>query len=386
MTFLFILSCLLVISSRGYADVASKKVYSKGPKEIIAQSNEKINQLMYELESGKVPGNLNEDVFLHQGDNKIPQEAEKSAKGSFENRDREAKIYRIKELLPGLLPVLPIDPYIPEDFGIVSADAEPNLLKGIYWGVPDEVQAYLQKSGQNINPIFRIQLSNQVSQNGPETFIGDKTVEKELNLKTDTLVKMRKALWGRYPVLILETTDSKGTTAYNAWVGLNSPSGMTLEISLILPANSKQSTERSLKIWNAFLNNTKELPPDFSSNAFHEYTGKGYTMFSVDEARLKVFAQKRISDGKVLIVAIPANANTSFAYEGASEALSKSSTNEGKSIVKVQGRVIYAKEKTSLVIETSIVVYLREVDDFTINYDALKDNKRITVVLNNKVQ
>lgn len=290
----------------------------------------------------------------------------------------DPKVQRIKRLIPSRSVVLPIDPALPDDFQAESESKADHLLDGIYWGTPQALNKFFINHSDITDMIIRVKLSPEVVQEGPETFVGEKSLDKELKFSRQTEVNVRKVLWGRFPVLVVDTRDKNGVVAYNAWVGLNVPEGWTLRFTLMMPKDTLEVPDRLLSQWNDFLDNTKELPQKSYYQALNENMQEGYTIFGVDNARVKTIAQRRMGDNKLLIVVSPLNDQTKFKLQRYLESFLDS--NEHKPIVKVYGQIDYKDEETTLEIKSVVDVLVKDVQEFSVDYKLLQKDPHLSVI------
>ncbi|NGX44776.1 MAG: hypothetical protein K1060chlam3_00951, partial [Candidatus Anoxychlamydiales bacterium] len=195
---------------------------------------------------------------------------------------------RIIELFPNTWLDCPgIEPAIPSDYIMKFADYDFYML----WGKKEDLEIISKsKKGHDFpinSPVFNIALSETIIQTGPTSFSKENYSKEEIKelkkLELTDFVK-HKTTWGDYPVLTITLKKTSGEKAYLAWIGLNSE-GHVWEVNLISPLNKEKE---NAKLWNEFINNTKQLPEPEYFIARGMDMRDGYTNYKIATASMKV--------------------------------------------------------------------------------------------------
>ncbi|MBS0637682.1 MAG: hypothetical protein JSS12_09230, partial [Verrucomicrobia bacterium] len=141
------------------------------------------------------------------------------------------KPLRIRELIPECWVVYPaIEPALPSDY--VLADA---FTHG-YWGTKEDI-AICETAIEKIQSELISFRHSDAVQTGPNTFSIEKDLEQSFLQLGVRELKVKKLSWGKYPVLAIEGLRPNNTRMRAAWVGLNSPDGLTMFMLLHQPKN-----------------------------------------------------------------------------------------------------------------------------------------------------
>jgi hypothetical protein len=169
---------------------------------------------------------------------------------------------RIYSLLPEDCMTYPkIEPAIPENFVKAAVPKFLNNGNGILWGEKEDLISYVtQNDSMRKNPIFILIEITDVTQSGPDSFIGmEAFIEKLKRLGAHNLIT-KNAMWGKYPLRVFEGNFKNGAPFLCTLVGLNS-SGHLL-MAMIFdpdPKSIPDSFNKTKTMWDNFISNTKEL-------------------------------------------------------------------------------------------------------------------------------
>lgn len=288
---------------------------------------------------------------------------------------QEDKATRIMNLLPAVVDMPGIDPAIPENFVAMSPNGRPNINDWVYWGPKEVLEEYFKDPKSLKQPILQVKLSTETFQNGPDTFFGEEELAKMPG------VKIKKLMWGNtYPVMPVnvELGEEK---AFLAWMGLNSPNGYALMFGLTYPMEKGHPNEEDLSLWNRFLEETTILPPYEFFKAHGQDLQEGYTIVTLNGTEQKIVAEKRNRDGLLRIVAMPHKGDSKLSIKRVDQCLMGSEWKYGEPLAKVKG-TLTAKNPNlygTVVLDTTMSILIRPVDEFSIPDNELKTNPQVVV-------
>lgn len=269
---------------------------------------------------------------------------------------------RILELLPGLLKPLAVEPAIPADFVAMSKSGEINLYDWVYWGPKDVLKEYFANPESLKVPILSVKLSGNVAQVGPSAFSDDQTL-KMMQQQNPKNFSFTSTQWGDYPVRVVKT-EMQGQALNIAWVGLNDPeSGWTLMFNLVHAKNIP--SKEDLEFWDNFISKTQPLKDGDFFKAQGQDFKDGYTLVNVGGVKLKMVAEKRISDGMMQVVVTPESPNTQFRYRDMSTGLMGCTWKQGEPVVKVYGEIEMKDGNATNIINHTTSIFYKSVNEFT---------------------
>lgn len=293
--------------------------------------------------------------------------------GSFGYAEESDKELRITELLPGLLNPLAVEPALPKDFIALSPDQEqPDLHKGVFWGPKETLTAYFKDPASLERAIIAVKLSEK----------GEESLEK-MGIKN---FSEKFLSWGPYPVysMHMDFADQfheslQQTKEYSAWIGLNTREGWTLHARLVYPQKLGHPALQDLEIWNNFLEKTKPLSERQAYKARGQDLKLGSTTVTVDGAKVVVIAERRSSDDKLQIVAIPLDENVDFQVKGAVQGLMGATWHHGDPVAKVAATIIKKDTENHLVMDMVVSVLIKPVSKFSLDAKEMKRKEGICV-------
>lgn len=285
-----------------------------------------------------------------------------------EDKFPETPSPEVMYLFPEFLIIPAIEPALPAKYK--AAHSRDPFDPRVYWGTGNGLNTYLL-TGFPIKdcPVFSV----RISENTLQCELNEAGVRKLIDEKFPALglknIGTRFLNWGQYPVVAMENRfDSM--VVYSAWVGLNEPTGETLLINYLFPNGRGHPTAKEIKIWETFLNETKELPPQYYYITKGQDLHPGYTVVNLGPASFRVIAEVRKRDRAPLIAVEPLNENTMFTFKDMQEGAMGGEWNAGATAIKVTGTVT---ARNYIFDETSTVM-VKEVDEFTVEPEALKKN------------
>lgn len=166
---------------------------------------------------------------------------------------------RIKKLLPINIPSpLNIEPAIPANFVALSPSGKLDINEWTFWGPEDVVNIYLKNAHDLSKPIIGLKIGT-ITQKEIENPNRAEFIKNLANLGVSNFrdVSVR---WGNYPVYAV-AGDVADQSIFIAWVGLNDPEGRTIKFQLLYPEKNRRPGPEDAKLWEDFLNNTKEIKP-----------------------------------------------------------------------------------------------------------------------------
>lgn len=272
----------------------------------------------------------------------------------------------ILELLPNLLCPLAVDPGIPADFVALSPNGILDPYDFIYWGPKNVLKAYFKDPSSLKVPLIRVKLSACVTQTGPNSF--HKSFLEYLNKLKQEDPKGFASIetqWGDYPVIAIRTI-TEGQLNFTACVGLNDPeAGWTLVFDLVYPDKKGHPTKKDRQLWESLLTKTTQLQDGDYFKAYGQDLQEGYTLVNVGGAKLKMFAEKRQSDGTLQVVVIPENSNVEFHYVDMMECAMGAKWKQGEPMVKVYGEIMFNDNNLKATTNYVTSIFFKTVPDFS---------------------
>ena len=290
---------------------------------------------------------------------------------------------RVNQLLPNLVSVPAVEFALPSHYEYVSlAELEKDsssLDCGVYfWGPKKVIQKAFKnwdgKTDFKLNPevpILSVEVSYDLAQLDADTFQGEEELKDIPNLTYE------KFKWGNYPVLAIDYQDY-GYSINAAYVGLNHSSSV-LKITLHSPKGSEKT---GLDFWNHFLKQTKPLGLLEAARSKGQDMQEGITTVKLADCYLKVFAERRVSDHKLKVMAVPCSDGISFDAQSILQ-LNASETNlnsifDGE-LVKIKGalKTEGPSVKHQITSDQSINVMVKEVSKFSLDPSSKKSKAEL---------
>jgi hypothetical protein len=294
----------------------------------------------------------------------------------FASEGEEPTPLRIQELIPGSWVEYPaIDPAIPEDFVMRQMDDG----MGIVWGSETDLDLMDEDEAKSFSKgIFVLKHSTE-RQTGPSSFsFKKKELIQEMNKIGYKVVNARITKWGDYPVFNYEGISTTGDILRTLWVGLNSPERKVLSISLISTSNRN----RDEKLWNKFVNDTKELTgKDYLLSRGVEMND-GCTTYTCSIAAVEAKVEKRSGDRKLAIMVKPLNDKTTFTVQKTEQSIMAGPWRHADHTTKIYGTLTYEDGNYKNVYSAVIMVFNKSVNDFSFSLDKF-DHGNTTVILTN---
>jgi hypothetical protein len=193
---------------------------------------------------------------------------------SHADEEKSKKAYeRINELLPDCISPPLVNFAIPTNFHSygLTAEAEPQLSYGLLWTTEAVAKEYWKSAAdrsstipQLSNGAFMAVFSLDVAQTGEKTFsdkegdVTDKKIESALKKIGIEKTKIRRVMWGTYPVISITGVGKATRQPFAmAWVGMNS-STFVLRISYVFSEDSSKH-ERDMLVWKQFIDKTAPI-------------------------------------------------------------------------------------------------------------------------------
>lgn len=279
---------------------------------------------------------------------------------------------RIKELLPSLVKSLAVEPAVPADFVEATPEGSVSLYDWTYWGPKDVLEKFFKNPDSLDVPLLRVKLSGNVAQTGADSFSDEDSFMKikEMNPSAFSMVKTK---WGSYPVRAIQT-EIEGHKLAMAWVGLNDPeSGWVLMFNLVYPNKEGRPNKEDLKLWDDFISKTEPLSGRDFIKAHGQDLQDGYTILNVGGVKLKLTAEKRKKDNLMQVVVIPESSNTKFNYRDMDEGLMGLDWRQGEPLLKVYGEIESVDGNATNIINYTVSIFYKSVDEFSVNKEDAKD-------------
>lgn len=275
-----------------------------------------------------------------------------------------SELPRICALIPDTWVEFPaIAPAIPADYIMMRYD---NLMS-IAWGAKEDLDGYKMEEAQNPpnRAIFLLNHSTE-QQTGPNSFsFTKKSFIQEMQKAGVKVTRARNARWGEYPLFIYEGNGPRGQCLRSIWVGLNSPDGWVLHISMI-PTKNRMEDE---KLWNRFVEDTKTLSGAEYFQAYGSDMKDGMTTHWCAKAAVKAQAERRSKDKKLAIKVIPLNEYTTFQVHKSLQTIMSGGWRNGDPVTKIYGTMTYKSDQYNNQINAVVNVFTKEVSEFSFEPD-----------------
>lgn len=275
-------------------------------------------------------------------------------------------------LLPdNLLATVAIAPALPNDFIAMSPNGRLDAYEWTYWGPKEVLESYFKNEDSLTQSIIRVKLGTttqrEIENPNREEWIA---CLQQGGFEGFKDIRVR---WGSYPIYAISAKSSE-EVLFVAWVGLNDPGDWTMKCQLVYPTSRYKPTISDVKLWENFLSKTEQLTGKLYMKAHGQNMEEGYTVVDLGKAKLKVEAERRKSDNKLQLAMIPLEENVSFEFHEASQG-----SWENEPIVKVQGTLTKREGQSTLIIDHHILVLVKEVQEFSINKEAVDSNAHMIV-------
>lgn len=279
---------------------------------------------------------------------------------------------RILSLLPSLSSPLAVEPGIPDDFIALSPQGTLHPYEWIYWGPRNVLKAYFENPASLKVPILRVKLSANTAQIGPHAFSDAKSLEL-LQKKDPYGFASIETQWGDYPILAIRTLV-ENRLIFLAWVGLNDPqAGWTLMFNLVYPDEDGHPNKEDRQLWERLIMSTTQLQDANYFKACGQDLQEGCTHVNAGGAKLKMLAEKRLSDGQIQVVVIPENPKVTFHYIDMTECLMGAKWRYGEPMVKVNGEVRFKEEHFESTTNCITSIFFKTVPEFSLKSEDEKN-------------
>ncbi|MCE5293226.1 MAG: hypothetical protein LLF94_01255 [Chlamydiales bacterium] len=284
----------------------------------------------------------------------------------------EQKPLRIQELIPESWMEFPaIEPAIPSTY--VLAEVEGYAI----WALKEDV-ANIEKGDEDLvkSTVIILRHSDGLKQTGPHSFSNVKELKQSFKKKGMKNLKTKKLSWGSYPVLAIEGIGPDGTIMKAAWVGLNTEGGLVMFMRACFPKNKDKNS-----VWGNFISSTKQLPePDFFRAKGMDMQD-GYTIYTYATAKVKVTAEKRTSDGLLVLMFEPLSSKTTYKFESTKEKLLDTNWKNKEPCLKIGGRLTQVEGYYGTLISDMVLTVLpKEVTEFSFDIDQEKHPTNTVIV------
>ena len=281
-----------------------------------------------------------------------------SAKAASEND------FRIQGLLPNLLIPLAVEPAVPDNFVALSPNGSPDLFEWVYWAPKGTSAKVLKDPTLLKGPILKVQLSANVIQTGSDSFSSENDLEILKNHAPEDFACIRTR-WGNYPVIAVRTR-MLDKVIFLAWVGLNDPQdGWTLLFNMVYPDTTGHPNKNDEDFWQNFIMNTTQLEEGDYFKALGQDLQDGYTVVKSAGAKVKMLAEKRVSDNTVRVLVIPESPHTTYQYSDMTEGRMGAQWRFGEPLVKVYGDILVEDKNFKCTINHNTSIFYKTVQEFS---------------------
>ncbi len=282
------------------------------------------------------------------------------------------KTPRILELIPESWIEYPaVEPALPPNYTMRIFDE----MDCILWGTKDDLSVFEDPESNIKSEVIALTHSWSVIQTSPTSLSIEKMLNQVVQQSGMRYVKTEKYMWGKYPVFAIDGIGPGGMEVHIAWVGLNSPQGMTMQMCLFLP----KSKNGACPVWKTLLRKTKALSEAEFFRAMGMDMQDGYTLYRSGPASVKVTAEKRISDNLLAVKIEPTSDNTTFTINEVDEGFMASDWKFGHPCTKVFGVM---NGNDNLIVDSVVTVLTKEVENFS--FDLNEENHPDEVVIYKK--
>ncbi|MCE5293865.1 MAG: hypothetical protein LLF94_04560 [Chlamydiales bacterium] len=285
----------------------------------------------------------------------------------------EQKPLRIQELIPENWMEFPaIEPAIPSNY--ILAEVEGYTI----WALKEDV-ANFEKGGEDLvtSTVIILRHTDGLKQTGPNSFSNVKEIKQTFKKMGMKNLKSKKLSWGSYPVFAVEGIRPDGTIMKAAWIGLNTEEGLVMFMRAFFPKNKDINS-----IWSNFISNTKQLPePDFFRAKGMDMQD-GYTIYTYATAKVKVTAEKRISDGLLALKFEPLSSKTTYKVESTKEQLLDTNWKNKEPCIKIEGRLTQVDGYYGTLVNDMVLTVLpKQVTEFSFDIDQEKHPTNTVIVI-----
>lgn len=180
--------------------------------------------------------------------------------------------------------------------------------------------------------------------------------------------KLKKHSWGKVTVLEVNGELLNGALIRKAWIYLD-PGGYKV-VEMVLHCSKTKQTKQ-VPLWDNLMSHTTFLPKRHIYKLLGFDLEGGYTIFSEKTAKIKFYAQKRISDNLIAIKIEPLTPNTKFKYKYFKENQSITDKKIDYLEVDVAGAIKQKNSKSESIVsaERYIHVFVKVVEKFEFDTD-----------------
>lgn len=266
---------------------------------------------------------------------------------------------RIRSLFPAMLAdnALGIDPALPEDF--ISVEYKGSDWIG--WGKKSVLEAFEKNSDFDpLEPIFLVRITPHTIQEHPYTL--NKTEILEMLKQAPHLKNQQVEFdsWEEYPYANITAIDN-GKKFYMGYIGMNLPEKYMFHLTLRYP---KEKAKQAEELWTNFFQNTKRLPDPLFFKALGTEMHKGYSLFRKLGTTIRINAERRKKDGKILLTIVCEEGKNQFSYVESEKGFMQSLWHQGELLVKIKGAVTVS-DICQFTSHEVLNVLPEDVDEFT---------------------
>lgn len=294
---------------------------------------------------------------------------------------------RIQELLPNpnWFVQLAIDPALPPEFvARLLPNSEESDASRYCWAEPQVAEKYAA-TGVVTGPLFAVFLSKGVLKKADGTLTGEEGLDQQIQQLSESLgvgkflLNKKRFFWGLHPVfaLITQLPEPIGKMRM-VWIG-NPVDEHVLCLMFRYPSGSPEKEREAEQIWEDFLHQTKELQGGDYFRALGHDMQMGSTVRHTGPLKIKVSVELRSKDNQLLYVVEPLSEGTTYQLREAVLTRMTTPWHFGHSILKVSGRGILEAEGHHVVFDEVISVLVKEVEQFSMNLQHLRQRKEVVV-------
>jgi len=266
----------------------------------------------------------------------------------------------------------------PEDFVAMAPEGELDPGDWIYWGPKEVLEVYFKDQKKLSQPIFRVTLNSKTMQKSLDTKKEFEKVLDEIKKEGAKVQSKFHGHWGIYPVGAFHGNIKK-KQLFIGWAGLNAADGWTLLFEMLVPEQKKRPNTEDIRLWQTFLEKTKQLPEPQFFKAHGQDLQPGFTIVNIEGSKLRISAEKRKSDNKFKITVLPLTDDVEFQCREAGEGLMAANWKKGEPLAKVWGTVIKTDGNYQLSDSLTVSILLKLVDEFTVTPEEQKPNSKALV-------
>ncbi|MEC7839841.1 MAG: hypothetical protein VX777_07360 [Chlamydiota bacterium] len=280
---------------------------------------------------------------------------------SQNNQSDRFDTIHVNKFFPEGWAVLPaINPALPDTYECLELTNNELL-----WGTREDlISIKTNQSARIYNPLFLISYFSELCEENSTTIKNDNIIAQLIKQHNISSMNIKRKPLGKYSLHHLNLKRVNEATIYFAWLGsTQEQSGLTV---VMMPCNQFQKNQ---KTWNNFITQTKWLDEEHFYIAKGLDMHEGYSFYKKNNAKVKVNAERRMSDGEVIYKIEPITDKTSFVVAKSEVTKMKSAWKNNEPCLKIMGVIVNKQNKKKEVSKAVITILPTDVEEFSIAND-----------------